>query len=113
MTEITGLTPTRTKRKGEPVTKKATLKCKHDIWGIHSDAIETFDAVTVAKDVLSKLEGKHATINKACKDFHLEPILNFTIYRAEDGGTPSIFLDKEILAIIHAIDAEIDVDFLY
>lgn len=110
ITKKLGIVPTKTFKKGDLIpnrTKK--LVRKETSWDIGTGYQVSSDANNQMHQVVSKLKDKAAIINEI-KDTYSVECKFFIVIKIENGNTPALYLDKEVIHFASSIGAEIDID---
>lgn len=107
VTEVIGINPTGTERKGTPFPK-------HSSWIYSTGKIEdeVVDVYEMASSLVAALVPYADNILKAKNDFHLDAVLEvvLTITTEDSKSTPAIGFDSDVIAFLHKVNATIDID---
>ncbi len=115
ITRLTGITPTRTRRAGDPVSWASSLseenrqriRVKANRWIVNSGLDSNVDLPTQVKALLRRLEPAWERLIELGQQY--EPVME-CIVRSYGGDRPEIFFDKEVIRKLIQLNAEIDVD---
>lgn len=107
VTEIIGIEPTKTRRKGNPIRR-------HTSWIYSTGKIEdeVVDVYEMSSSLIAKLAPHAEKIIKAKEKFSLEAVLEvvLTVTPDDTKSTPAIGFESEVIAFVHKIGATIDID---
>ena len=111
------LEPTFSHIKGEVIPKKTSINIKNNspstrketIWELGTNYEESLDAEEELMKVISRLKGKENKIIELKKKYNLQCLFMIVIIMNE-GYTPAVVMNKEIIEFIHIIDAEVHFD---
>lgn len=115
ITRLTGITPTKTLRAGDPVSWASSLseenrqriRVKSNRWEVDSGLDSSVDLPTHVKALLQKLEPVWDRFVELGQQY--EPVME-CIVSSYGGDRPEIFFDKEVIRKLIQLNAEIDVD---
>ncbi|WP_148302647.1 DUF4279 domain-containing protein [Caldalkalibacillus mannanilyticus] len=97
-------------RKSTPyVTYSGTHYWKETSWEIGIDYEESFDTGEQLNKVLAQLRNKEENINEITQRFNLNCLFMFVIIM-NNGYTPALSLNSEMISFAHRINAEIHFD---
>jgi Domain of unknown function (DUF4279) len=107
VTNLIGLEPTTTKRKGSPIPKFTS-------WAISTGKLENdvIDVYDMSSALVSKLSPHAAKIIEAKRQFGLEATLQVVLRITTDAtkSTPAIGFEREVISFLNSVGASIDVD---
>lgn len=109
ITAFIGVSPSLTFRKGTPVSPRASITHKEDVWRISSPEVETLDVSSMIVDLLNRVAEYSDVIVNACKYYSLTSQLEVVIY-IEDDGMPAIRIKNRELRVLSSLETEIVFD---
>ncbi len=115
ITRLTGITPTRIQRAGDPVSwasslseeDKQRIRVKTNGWVMYSGLDSNVDLPTQVKALLEKLESAWDRLIELSQQY--EPAVE-CIVRSYGGDRPEITFDKEVVRKLAQLNAELGVD---
>lgn len=110
VTEKLGVAPTKAYKKGDLFLNRATA-CyrKETSWDLGTGYQVSLDVNNQLQQIIDKLQNKSLIINEIKEAYTLECKF-FIIVIREEGNTPSLYLDKDIIKFAANIEAEFDID---
>lgn len=110
VTEKLRVTPTETYKKGDIIPNRSPI-CyrKETSWDLGTNYQESIDVNKHLQGIVDKLQNKSITINEIKDTYSLECKF-FIVITIENGNTPALYMDKEIIKFASSIEAEFDVD---
>ncbi len=108
VTSLLGIVPTKTWRKDDQ-TLDSLLTRKRDGWRLSTGEEESLDLNNQLRPVLDQLKPHFSKIKDVCARLHLEVEMGFAV-NVENGETPALHFDKDIVQIAADLNAEIDID---
>ncbi|PJO43426.1 DUF4279 domain-containing protein [Lysinibacillus xylanilyticus] len=109
VTEKLEVTPTDTYKKGDLIQNRSTFIRKETSWDLGTGYQFSLDVNDQLKQIIGMLQNKSSVINEIKEAYSLECKF-FIVIKIENGNTPALYLDKDIIKFASSIDAEIDVD---
>ncbi|MFC4323234.1 DUF4279 domain-containing protein [Litchfieldia salsa] len=104
------VTPTETYKKGDLIPNRSVARYRNETsWDLgtgYQDSLEVNDQL---EQILYKLQGKTSLINEIKEEYSIECKF-FIVIKIENGNTPTLYLNKDIVKFASGIEAEIDVD---
>jgi len=102
--------PTETYKKGDIIPNRSTNRYRSETsWDLGTDYQDSLDVNKQLQEIIDKLQNKSSTINEMKDAYSLECKF-FIVIIIENGNTPALYLDKEIIKFAASIEAEFDVD---
>jgi hypothetical protein len=108
ITSFLGIAPTKTWRLGDQI-QTSLLTYKHDGWLLSTGEEESLDLNNQLRSVIDQLKPHFSKIKEVCARLNLEAEIGFAVY-VENGETPALHFDKDIVQIAADLNAEIDID---
>lgn len=108
VTALTGITPSISWQIGELIDERAALRHKQSGWRVESSLPPSAELGDHVKDVLARLRAGWAPLKGLAAQFGAE--ISCVLYVTYGGGTPSVNLDKDTVARIADLTADIDID---
>lgn len=107
VTNIVGIEPTTTRRKGNPIPRCTTWKYST---GMIKD--EVVDVYEMSSSLIATLAPHADNIIKAKEKFGLEAVLEvvLTVTPDDTKSTPAIGFESDVIAFLHKVGATIDID---
>ncbi|MEI2467902.1 DUF4279 domain-containing protein [Niallia taxi] len=110
ITERLEITPTETYKKGDLIPNRSIpLYRKETSWDLGTGYQVSLDVNNQLQKIINKLKNKASIINEI-KDAYSAECKFFIVVKIEEGNTPGLYLDKEIIKFASTIEAEFDVD---
>lgn len=110
ITERLEITPTETYNKGDLIPNRSRpLYRKETSWDLGTGYQASLDVNDQLQKIIIKLKNKASIINEI-KDAYSVECKFFIVVKIEEGNTPGLYLDKEIIKFASSIEAEFDVD---
>jgi hypothetical protein len=110
VTEKLGITPTNTYGKGDVVPNRSTTRYRLETtWDLGTDYQESLDVNEQLHQIINQLRDKVTIINKIKKAYPVECKF-FIVIIIEEGYTPALYLNKEVINFASSIEAEVDID---
>lgn len=110
ITERLEITPTKTYKKGDLIPNRSIpLYRKETSWDLGTGYQVSLDVNNQLQKIINKLKNKASIINEI-KDAYSVECKFFIVVKIEEGNTPGLYLDKEIIKFASTIEAEFDVD---
>ncbi|MCT2344555.1 DUF4279 domain-containing protein [Niallia taxi] len=110
ITERLEITPTETYKRGDLIPKRSIpLYRKETSWDLGTGYQVSLDVNNQLQKIINKLKNK-ASIITEIKDAYSVECKFFIVVKIEEGNTPGLYLDKEIIKFASSIEAEFDVD---
>ncbi|RTQ87633.1 DUF4279 domain-containing protein [Lysinibacillus telephonicus] len=110
VTERLKVIPTGTYKKGDLIPNRSTNRYrKESSWDLGTDYQDSLDVNKQLQEIVDKLQNKSLTINEIKDAYSLECKF-FIVIIIENGNTPTLYLNKEIVKFASSIEAEFDVD---
>nr|WP_170295525.1 DUF4279 domain-containing protein [Chengkuizengella sediminis] len=107
-TKKLGITPTKTYKKGDRI-RDLSITRKVTCWDLSTDYQESFDVNEQLDQIIKQIQEKDSIINEIRKTYSVE--CKFTIVIIiEEGYTPALYLNNEVIKFASSIDAEFDID---
>ncbi len=107
LTPLIGITPTRTFRIGDPLTRPAIGVCKQSGWVLKSDLPLSADLENHVKDVIERLQPGWAALVELGSRYEA----HFScVVHSYGGDRPAIYFDPDIVKRIAELNATIEVD---
>ncbi len=78
-------------------------------WELDTSYQESLDVNDQLQKILAQLQNKVFLINEIKMNYSVECKI-FTVAEIEDGDTPAIYLDRDIIRFASIIEAEFDID---
>lgn len=111
------LQPTHSYKKGEIIQRKSNPNNnehiirirKETVWEYGTDYEDSFNVEEQLVKVLTQLKGREQKINEICKKYNLKCMFMIVI-TMNDGYTPTLIMNTEIIEFVHSIEAEIHFD---
>ncbi len=110
VTEKLEVTPTETYKKGDLIPNRSTA-CyrKETSWDLGTGYQVSLDVNNQLQQIINKLQNKSSIINEIKEAYSVECKLSIVV-KIEEGNTPALYLDKDIIKFAASIEAELDVD---
>jgi len=110
VTEKLGLTPTKAFKKGDLIPNRSTV-CyrKETSWDLGTVYQVSLDVNNQLQQIIDKIQNKSFIINEIKEAYSLECKF-FIVVKIEEGNTPALYLDKDVIKFAANIEAEFDVD---
>jgi len=110
VTEKLGVTPTEAYKKGDLIPSRSTIRYrKETCWNLGTGYQESLDVNNQLQQIIDKLQNKALIINEI-KEAHTLECKFSIVVTLEEGYTPALYLDKDIIKFAANIEAEFDVD---
>lgn len=110
VTERLKVTPTETYKKGDIIPNRSTNRYRRETsWDLGTDYQDSLDVNKQLQEIIDKLQNKSLIINEMKDAYSLECKF-FIVIIIDNGNTPALYLDKEIIKFASSIEAEFDVD---
>jgi hypothetical protein len=109
ITNSLGVSPTRTWLVGDSI-EGTLIQRKHNGWSLSTNLKRNLDLGESLQPLLQILLPKSKTINYMCTQYSLDAEISCAIYITDE--TPIINLDKNIIAQVADLSAEIDIDII-
>nr|WP_285849313.1 DUF4279 domain-containing protein [Niallia taxi] len=110
ITERLEITPTETYKKGDLIPNRSIpLYRKETSWDLGTGYQVSLNVNNQLQKIIIKLKNKASIINEI-KDAYSVDCKFFIVVKIEEGNTPGLYLDKEIIKFASSIEAEFDVD---
>lgn len=104
------LTPTETQKKGDLISNRSTVQYRTETsWNLGTGYQFSLDVNDQLQQIVGRLKNKSLTINEIKEAYSLECKF-FIVIKIENGNTPALYLDKDIVKFASSIEAEFDVD---
>jgi hypothetical protein len=110
VTEKLEVTPTETYKKGDLIPNRSTA-CyrKETSWDLGTGYQVSLNVNNQLQQIINKLHNKSSIINEIKEAYSVECKF-FIVVKIEQGKTPALFLDKDIIKFAASIEAEFDAD---
>ena len=108
LTNLVGLTPTKTGIKGQPIEGKA-MTYKDTFWDFSTDAVDSLFLEEAASPLVNKLKGLESTIVQFMTAHALLAKI-YIVVEIVDEQTPALYLNRAFLSCIESLRAEVDID---
>ena len=109
ITRRVGVQPSFTCRRGDPVSKRSTMRQKFDGWRFSTGEEDSFDLGARIRGLLDLLHGRAADFSAVCKDLSLDAEIECVVYMYGAQG-PALSIDSRTVAEIAEYGASIDID---
>ena len=109
ITEKLEVTPTETYKKGDLIPNRSTIRRNETSWDLGTGYQVSLDVNDQFQQIIGKLQNKASIINEIKEAYFLECKF-FIVIKIEQGNTPALYLDKDIIKFASSIEAEFDVD---
>ncbi|MDQ0247845.1 hypothetical protein J2S09_005521 [Bacillus fengqiuensis] len=110
VTERLEITPSETYKKGDLIPNRSTaLYRKETSWDLGTGYQVSLDVNDQLQKIIGKLQNKASIINEIKEAYSVECKF-FIVVKIEEGNTPALYLDKDIIKFASSIEAEFDVD---
>lgn len=110
VTEKLKVIPTETYKRGDLIPKRSTVRYRKETsWDLGTGYQNSLNVNKQLQEILGKLQNKTLIINEIKETYSLECKL-FIVIKIENGNTPALYMDREIIKFASSIEAEIDVD---
>lgn len=110
VTENLNIIPTITYNKGDVIPNRSTVRYrKNTSWEIDTGNQESFDVNEQLQQIILQLKDKITNINELKSRYNMECIFVIVII-IEQGYTPGLVLEKEVIQFASAIGAEFSID---
>ena len=116
LTETLGLCPSRSKTKNEwpeiiveSQDGRYNYCCTNMLWEFSTERRRCKEVRFMFEEMMSHLQGKEFWINEFCKENKLTASFNVSI-TMNNPYRPDIFLTKEVVDFIHALEADVGFD---
>jgi Domain of unknown function (DUF4279) len=113
VTESLGIEPTNSYNKGEIIVKSLKQNTpqfrKETAWQLCTDYQESFDVKEQMNQILISLKNKAEVINQLKNKYKLKCDFSIVVI-IENGETPGLHLDFELIEFANSIGAEFDID---
>ncbi|MCG3420938.1 DUF4279 domain-containing protein [Oceanobacillus jordanicus] len=104
------ITPSTTYTKGDTITHLPTVLVRQETcWELDTGYQESLDVNDQLQKILAQLQNKVFLINEIKMNYSVECKI-FIVAEIEDGDTPAIYLDRDIIRFASIIEAEFDID---
>jgi hypothetical protein len=108
LTELLGINPTETRKKGEPGRLKHIVN-KHSIWLYSTRYKESNDVGTQLKDIFDIFKDKTAILKEIKNNYDVEMGICVVI-KVENKEPPAMSFRRWFMKFLHEIDADVDFD---
>lgn len=110
VTEKLGISPTNTYRKGDIIPNRSrTLLRKETSWDLDTGYQESRDVNEQLQQIINQLRNKVPIISEI-KNIYSVECKFFIVVEIEEGKTPGLYLDREVINFASNIEAEFDID---
>ncbi|MBM7608779.1 hypothetical protein JOD29_002026 [Lysinibacillus composti] len=110
VTEKLKVIPTKTYKKGDLIPNRSKIRYRKETsWDLGTGYQNSLDVNKQLQEILGKLQNKTLIINEIKDTYSLECKI-FIVIKIENGNTPALYMDREIIKFASSIEAEIDVD---
>ncbi|MFD1738714.1 DUF4279 domain-containing protein [Bacillus salitolerans] len=110
VTEKLGITPSHTYRKGDVIPNRSTtLFRKETSWDLDTGYQESLDVNEQLQQIITQLRNKVSIISEIKKIYSVECKF-FIVVEIEEGNTPGLYLDRDIINFASNIEAEFVID---
>lgn len=110
VTESLNIIPTTTYNKGDIIPNRSTIHYrKNTSWEIDTGDQESFDVNEQLQQIILQLQDKTTIINELKSRYNMECVFVIVIIM-EQGYTPGLVLEKEVIQFASAIEAEFSID---
>jgi membrane-associated HD superfamily phosphohydrolase len=110
ITEKLEVIPTETYKKGDLIPNRSTARYRKETsWDLGTDYQVSLDVNNQIQQIINNLQNKSSIINEIKEAYSLECKF-FIVVKIEDGNTPALYLDKNIIKFAASIEAEFDID---
>jgi hypothetical protein len=110
ITEKLEVTPTETYKKCDLIPNRSTA-CyrKETSWDLGTGYQVSLNVNNQLQQIINKLQNKSSIINEIKETYSVECKF-LIVVKIEQGNTPALFLDKDIIKFAASIEAEFDID---
>lgn len=110
VTQKLGIKPTQTYTKGDVIPSLSVLRYrKETAWQLGTGSQASCDVDEQIQQVIGQLKGKETALTELMEMYSLECLLMIVIV-IEDGRTPALYLNKDVVDFVSSIRAEIHFD---
>ena len=110
VTEKLKVIPTETYKRGDLIPNRSTVHYRKETsWDLGTGYQNSLEVNKQLQEILDKLQNKILIINEIKETYSLECKL-FIVIKIENGNTPALYMDREIIKFASSIEAEIDLD---
>lgn len=110
ITEKLGIEPSNTYRKGDRIPNRSSkLLRKETSWHLDTGYQESFDVEEQLQQIIMPLQNKVSIIQEI-KQTYSVVCKFYIVIIMEEGDTPSLYLDKDVINFVSSIGAEFDID---
>lgn len=104
------ITPTETYIKGDVIPNRSIAHYRKETsWDLGTGYQDSLDANDQIQQIVNKLHGKASLINEIKENYSIECKFIIVI-KIENGNTPALYLNKDIVKFASDIEAEFDMD---
>ncbi|WP_396021031.1 DUF4279 domain-containing protein [Cytobacillus firmus] len=110
ITDKLGIIPTETYNKGDLIPNSSSI-CyrKETSWDLSTGYQTSLDVNDQLLQIVNKLQNKTSIINEIKEVYFLECKF-LIVVKIEEGNSPALYLDKNIVKFASKIEAEFDID---
>ncbi len=110
VTEKLGITPSNTYRKRDIIPNRSTTQFrKETTWDLGTGYQESLDVNEQLQQIITQLLNKVSIISEIKKTYSVQCKI-FIVIIIEEGHTPTLYLDKDVINFASTIAAEFDRD---